>query len=129
MAQKITIDMNHTFVSGRGEEESVKDALAWYRDNFEDDDGNVPYEPADLLVYAVRRLRALSKDNARHDAGKLARRFYSPRLDNVKDKARVPRKLAQGATLIHEAAASAEKKESKPTTKKATTKKASTKVA
>lgn len=109
MAKTLSIDLNHTFTSGRGESETVKDALHWINanmstENEETGEETIPFTPADLIVYAVRRLRALHKDGKRYSAGKLATRYYAPRLDNVKDGAKVARKLVQGVTLVHEAA-------------------------
>jgi hypothetical protein len=74
MAKNLSIPTSHTFTTGRGETETVEHALAWL--------ASKGYEltPGDLLVYAVRRLRALSKDNARIGKGVLASRLYSPRL-------------------------------------------------
>lgn len=101
MAKTISIDLSHEFVSGRGESETVKDALAWYASHMADEDGNVPMTAGDLLVYAVRRLRALHKDGNRHAAGKLASRFYAPRLDNLSTKVKVPKALAGAVETIH----------------------------
>jgi hypothetical protein len=88
---KLSIDTSHVFTSGRGETETVAAALAWASKHAPE------LEPADLIVYAVRRLRALSKDNARVDSGKLASRLYSPRLDNV---TKVPRALVAAVESI-----------------------------
>jgi hypothetical protein len=109
MAKSISINLDHTFTSGRGEEETVRDALKWLEANMstEDEDTGetlVPFTPADLVVYAVRRLRALHKDGKRYDAGKLATRYYAPRLDNLSDKVRPPRKLVGAVETIHEVA-------------------------
>lgn len=86
MAKHISINLDHAFTS-RGESETVKEALAWVEKHVtsEDEEGeSIPaFTPGDLLVYAVRRLRALHKDAKRYDAGRLASRLYAPRLDNV----------------------------------------------
>jgi hypothetical protein len=127
MAKTISIDLSHVFTSGRGEEESVKDALRWLADHMSETDEEsgeetIPFTPADLIVYAVRRLRALHKDNKRYGSGKLANRYYAPRLDNVKDGTKVARKLAQGVTLVHEAAERPAKAPARKPTRKATAK-------
>jgi Na+-transporting methylmalonyl-CoA/oxaloacetate decarboxylase gamma subunit len=77
---KLSIDTSHVFTSGRGEKETVAQALAWASKHAPE------LEPADLIVYAVRRLRALHKDVARVEKGVLASRLYSPRIDML-DKA------------------------------------------
>ncbi len=95
----IIIDPKHIFTSGRGESESVADALKWYEENMASEEGGALYSPADLIVYAVRRLRALHKDQARCARGKLASRLYSPRLDPVKDE-NIPKALTAAVDSI-----------------------------
>jgi hypothetical protein len=104
MAKTITINVEHAFQS-RGDKETVREALAWLEKNMSGEDEETgeeagpAYEPGDLIVYAVRRLRALHRDGRRHKAGKLAAHLYAPRLDNVQ---RAPKKLAALVETVHE---------------------------
>jgi hypothetical protein len=104
MAKSITIQSSHTFTTGRGETETVEQALAWVEKHMggEDEDGESTgpsYTPADLIVYAVRRLRALHKDGKRFASGKLAARLYAPRLA---EGMTVPKKLVEAVGSIDE---------------------------
>ena len=105
MAKSISISTAHGYIS-KGETETVAKALAWVEKHMSDEDEETgettgpAYTPGDLIVYAVRRLRALHKDGKRHAAGKLARRLYAPRLDNVE---KAPKALAALVTSVHEA--------------------------
>lgn len=122
MASKnISISLDHTFESGRGETETVREALTWIAEHMSDEEGNVPFTPADLIVYGVRRLRALHKDGKRYGSGKLAARLYSPRLDNLSDKVRPPKKLAAAVETIHEVASEAHKPAPKKAPRKSAT--------
>lgn len=106
MSKTITIQTAHQFKSGRGETETVAEALEWIEKHMsttdeETGEESISYTPADLIVYAVRRLRALHKDNKRHDAGKLATRLYAPRLDMIDpEKASVPKALREAVESI-----------------------------
>lgn len=96
MAHKpLTIPLDHTFTSGRGETETVAAALAWLVANMPESD----YTPGDLIVYAVRRLRALHSDGKRHASGALAERLYKPRLDNVE---KAPRGVVEAVKALGE---------------------------
>lgn len=102
MAKSITINTSHEFTTGRGETETVADALAWVEKYMsgEDEDGESTgpaYTPADLIVYAVRRLRALHKDNKRHEKGVLASRLYAPRIDMVE---KAPRGVVEAVATL-----------------------------
>ena len=103
MAKTISIDPSHVYTS-RGDSMTVREALAWVADNMTDEEGAATYSPADLIVYGVRRLMALHKDGKRYGAGKLASRFYAPRLDNLSDKVRAPKPLVTAVAVIHEVA-------------------------
>jgi hypothetical protein len=124
MAKSISISVEHEFVSGRGESETVREALAWLNSHMASEDEEtgettVPFTPGDLIVYAVRRLRALHKDGKRYASGKIASRLYATRLDNVSDKVKVSKKLAGAVETIHEVAAANGKPAPKKETKKA----------
>lgn len=100
MAKSITINTGHEYKG-----ETVAEALAWVEKNTggEDEEGNdtgPAYSPADLIIYGVRRLRALHKDGKRHASGKLASTLYAPRLDALTKDA--PRKLATLVETIHQ---------------------------
>jgi hypothetical protein len=120
---KFTIDTTHKFTTGRGETETVAEALAWAMKHLNGEDEEtgeetVAYTPADLIVYAVRRLRALNKDGKRHASGKLASRLYAPRLDNVE---KAPRGVVEAVATL-DAIQEKLNGESKPATKAAPTK-------
>lgn len=117
MAKSISISLDHTFTS-KGRATTVAEALAWVEKNTGDTDEETgeetgpAYDPGDLIVYAVNRMRALHKDGKRYRAGKLASRLYAPRLDHVE---RAPRPLVQAVEAID---AAEEKLATKPTAKK-----------
>lgn len=110
MAKTISINTEHVYTS-RGETETVAEALAWVNkymtEETEDGEGERPsYTPADLIVYAVRRLRALHKDGKRAASGKLASRLYAPRLDLVNtEKVKIPAALKAAVESIDAAEA------------------------
>lgn len=121
MAKSISISLAHVYTS-RGEQESVEDALRWLDKNMSSTDEEtgeetIAYTPADLIVYAVRRLRALHKDGKRHGAGKLASRFYGPRVDKLE---KVPAVLARAVEAVDEASDKLHPVAKAPTKAKAT---------
>lgn len=108
MAKTISINTEHVYTS-RGESETVAEALEWVNKHMteETEVGERPsYTPADLIVYAVRRLRALHKDGKRVASGKLASRLYAPRLDLVNtEKVKIPAALKAAVESIDAAEA------------------------
>lgn len=79
---------------------SVRAALKWVEDHAgEDEEGNVEVPDVEwVIIYAVRRMVALHKDEKRYDSGKLAERRYAPRIDNVE---KAPRKLHIAVEEVH----------------------------
>jgi hypothetical protein len=103
MPKNIEINPSHKFTSGRGETETVAEALAWVEKHMSGEDGESDgpaYTPGDLIVYAVRRLRALHKDGKRHASGKLATRLYAPRIDALKEGTKVPKLLVEAVANL-----------------------------
>jgi outer membrane biosynthesis protein TonB len=79
---------------------TVREALKWIEGHStEGEDGEVEVPSVEyLLIYAVRRMVALHKDQKRHDSGKLADRRYAPRVDQLERK---PPKLAALVEGVH----------------------------
>jgi hypothetical protein len=102
MPKSISISLDHAYTS-QGRTMTVGEALVWVIKNTNESDeeageeGGSAYDPGDLIVYAVNRMRALHKDGKRFRSGKLASRLYAPRLSKVEH---APRPLVQAVEAI-----------------------------
>ncbi len=104
---KLSIDLSFVVPGTRGlKDVSVARALEYMARNGhggtadpeEGDEVSQAERAALAIVYAARRMMALNKDADRVEHGKLATRFYAPRVEQTKN---APKRLLALVTSVH----------------------------